>query len=77
VQQKIRALEMREEFVTEPNSLARTLDQARHVGNGQLTGSIRGIDRAEDRRERRERIVGDLRLCIRDARQQRRFAGVR
>ena len=76
VQQKIRALEVREEFVTEPDSLARTLDQARHVGNGQLTGSIRGIDRAEDRRERRERIVGDLRLRIRDAREQRRLAGV-
>jgi hypothetical protein len=63
--------------VTEPDSLARTFDQARHVGNGQLTGSVRGIDRAEDRRERRERIVGDLRLRIRDACEQRRLAGVR
>ena len=35
------------------------------------------VDRAEHRREGRERVVGDLRLRVRDPGQQRRLARVR
>ena len=39
--------------------------------------AVRRLDRAEHRRQRRERVVGDLRLRVREAAQQRRLAGVR
>ena len=76
VQQEPRALEMREELVAEADALARAFDQSRHVGDDELP-TVRRLDRAEHRRERRERIVGDLRPRVRDARQQRRLARVR
>ena len=38
LKKKVYAFEVREEFVTEPDSLARTLDQSRHVGNGLVGG---------------------------------------
>src|SRR5205807_6539546 len=37
VQQQVRTLEVGEKLVPEPGSLARALDQARHVGNGELS----------------------------------------
>ena len=39
--------------------------------------AVRRLDRAEHGRERRERVVRDLRLRVRDAAQKRRLAGVR
>ena len=36
VEQRARTLEVREELVAEADALARTLDQARHVGDDQL-----------------------------------------
>ena len=39
--------------------------------------AVRRLDRAEHRRERRERVVGDLRLRVREPAQQRRLARVR
>ena len=71
-----RALEMREELVAEPDALARALDQPGHVGDDELP-PVGGLDRPEHRRERRERILGDLRPRVRDPRQERRLAGVR
>ena len=70
------ALEVREELVTETDALARALDQPRDVGDDQLT-TVRGLDRSEHRRERRERVLGDLRPRVRESRQERRLAGVR
>ena len=76
VEQEPRPLEVGEELVPEPDPLARALDQPRHVGDGQLA-AVRAVDRPEHRRQRRERIVGDLRLRVRDPAQERRLAGVR
>ena len=70
------ALEVREELVPETDALARALDQPGHVGDDELP-AVRSLDGAEHRRERRERIVGDLRPRVREPRDQRRLAGVR
>ena len=76
VQEQPRALEMGEELVPEPDPLARALDQAGDVRDGEL-GAVRRLDRAEHGRERRERVVRDLRLRVRDAAEERGLAGVR
>ena len=76
VDEQPRALEVREELVAEADALARAFDQPRHVGDGDLP-AVRRLDRPEHRRERRERVVRDLRLRVRDASQQRRLARVR
>ena len=55
---------------------ARAFDQPGDVCDDELA-AIRGLDRAEHRRERRERILGDLRPRVRDPCQERRLAGVR
>ena len=75
VDEQARAFEMGEELVAEPDAFARTLDQARHVGDGELS-PVRSVDRPEHRRERRERVLRNLRLRVRDPPQQRRLAGV-
>ena len=62
--------------MSEPDALARTLDQAGDVGDDELA-AVGGFDRAEHRRERRERILRDFRPRVRDPRQQRRLACVR
>ena len=59
----------------EPHALARAFDQPGDVGDGELP-SLRRIDRAEHRGDRRERVVRDLRLRVRDAAKQRRLARV-
>ena len=71
-----RALEVSEELVAEPDALARALDQPGHVGDDELA-PVRGLHRPEHRRERRERVFGDLRPGVRDSRQERRLARVR
>ena len=76
VDEHARPLQMREELVSEPRALARALDQARDVGDGQLP-AVRRVDGAEDRRDRRERVLRDLRLRVRDPPQERRLARVR
>ena len=70
------ALEVREERVAEPDAVGGALEQPRDVGDGELPQVVE-LDRAELRRERRERVVGDLGRGVRDAPQQRRLAGVR
>ena len=74
--QRARTLEVREELVPEPDSLARALDQTGHVGDDELA-AVGRLEGAEYRLQRRERIVGDLRLRVRDAGEERRLAGVR
>ena len=76
VQQEPGPLEVGQELVAEPDALARALDQARHVGDRQLA-TVGAVDRAEHRCQRRERVVGDLRLRVRDPAQERGLAGVR
>ena len=76
MQQQPRALEVREELVAEPDPLARAFDQAGDVRDRELA-AVRRLDRAEHGRERRERVVGDLRRRVREPAQQRRLAGVR
>ena len=68
-------LDVGEELVAESGALGGPLDQAGDVGQDQLPLAV--VDRAEDRLERRERIVGHLRRGPRDSREQRRLAGVR
>ena len=57
--QQARALQMSEELVAEADSLVGSLEQAGDVGHRELS-AVRGIDGAEDRRERRWRTVGPL-----------------
>ena len=51
--------------MTESDAFARALDQPGNVLDDELA-AVRRVDRAEDRRERGERVVGDLRLRVRD-----------
>ena len=76
VDEQPRPLEVREELVAEARLPGGALDQAGNVRDGQLP-AVRRVDRPEHRLERRERVVGDLRLRIRDPPQERRLAGVR
>ena len=69
------ALDMGEELVPEPDPRRRALDQPGDVGEHELALAI--VDRPQDRLQRGERVVGDLRRRPRQARQQRRLAGVR
>jgi hypothetical protein len=69
-------LEVCEELVPEAGAFRGAFDQARDVGDRQLA-VLRPVDHAEDRLERRERIVRDSRLRVRDPAEQRRFARVR
>ena len=75
VHEQSRALDVGEEVVPEAGALARALDQSGDVGEHEL--AVVGVDRAEHRLERRERVVGDLRRRARQAGQQRGLAGVR
>ena len=54
----------------------RAFDEARHVGHDEAAVVAQGHD-AQVRRQRRERVVGDLRPRGRDARDERGLAGVR
>ena len=76
VHERVGALEVRQERVPEPDAVGGALEQAGDVGDGELPQVVQ-LDRAELGRERRERVVGDLRRRVRDAAQERRLAGVR
>ena len=69
------ALDVGEELVTEPGPLGRPFDQPGDVGDHRL--AVLALDRPQHRRERRERVVGDLRRRPRQPAQQRGLAGVR
>ena len=51
--------------MTEADALAGALDQTGDVRDRELP-AVRGVHRAEHRLERRERVIGDLRLRVRD-----------
>ncbi len=76
VHEQPRPLEMGQELVAEAGSLRGAFDQPRHVRDRELP-LVRAVDDAEDGLERRERVVGDLRLRVRDAPEQRGLARVR
>ena len=76
VDEQPRALEVGEELVTEAGAVGRALDEPRDVGDGELA-LLRPVHDAEHGLERRERVVGDLRLRVRDAAKERRLARVR
>ncbi len=61
--------------MTEALALARARDQAGHVGDGEDVA--RGLHDAEVRHQRRERVVGDLRLGRAHRRDQRALARAR
>ena len=61
----------------ESGAAVRALDQTGDVGDDQRAPVVVGRDDAEVRDERRERVVGDLRLGRRDRGDQRGLAGVR
>ena len=73
--QRTAALDMAEETVADPRTLVRALDQPRNVGEHELRALV--ADDAEVRMQRREGIVGDLRLRRGDARKQRGLPGIR
>src|SRR4051794_29803707 len=75
VDEQPRALDVGEEVVAETGAGAGALDQPRDVGDHEL--AVVGVECAEDRLQRGERVGGDLRLSAREAREQRRLAGVR
>ena len=76
VHENLRALEVSEELVAEAGAVGRSLDEPWHVCDGELP-LLRSVDHPEDRLEGRERVVGDLRLRVRDPPQERGLAGIR
>ena len=75
VDQHLGALEVAEELMAEAEAAMRALDQSGHVGDDEAA-IVAQADHAEIRRQRGERVVGDLRPRRRDARDERRLAGV-
>jgi hypothetical protein len=76
VDEESSSLEMGEELVAQACAVSGALDEPRDVGDRELPCGW-PVDHAEDRLERRERIVRHLRLRVRDAAQKRRLARVR
>src|SRR5262245_25840005 len=70
------SLEMTQELVAESEAAMSALDEPGHVSNDEAAIVTEAHD-AKIRRQRRERIVSDLRPRRRDARDKRRLAGVR
>ena len=75
MQQRGAALDVAEELEAEALALARALDEAGHVGD-RVAGLPR-LDDAEVRVQRRERVVGDLRLRGAQRGDEARLAGAR
>ena len=76
MQEKSGALQVGEKLVTETDPFACALDQPGHVGDRELA-TIGRVDGAEHGGHRRERIIGDFRLGVRDPAQKRGLTGVR
>ena len=74
MQDRAAALDMAEEAVAEAVALVRAFDQAGNVGEHEI--ALVDLHHAEAGMQRRERIVGDLRLGGGDGGEQGRFAGV-
>ena len=74
MQQNLAALDMAEKTVAEPGAFMRAFDEAGNVGEDEFA-PVAGDD-AKPWHERREGIVGDLRLGGGDRGEKGRFAGV-
>ncbi len=74
VNEQARALDVREEVMSQAGPLAGALDQARDVRHDEL--AILAFEDAEHRREGREGVARHLRRGTREARQQRGLAGI-
>jgi hypothetical protein len=70
------ALDVAEELIAEAVAFVRAFDEAGDVSDDEGLAVV-GADDAEVRDERREGVVGDLRLRGTDDGDQRRLAGVR
>src|SRR5689334_19547769 len=70
------ALDVAQELIAETMSFVRAFDESRNVGDDERFVVIRA-DHTEVRDERRERVIGDLRLRCADDRDERRLARVR
>ena len=72
------ALDVAQKLHSQSRAEMRALDQARHVGHDErlLVRLLAHRHHAQVRLERREWIIGNLRPSGRDARNQRRLAGV-
>ena len=68
-------LQVPQERKPKPTALARALDQPRHIGDHEAR--VPGFGNAEVRRQRCERIVGNLRPSSRQPRDQRGLSGIR
>ncbi len=75
VDQHPAALDVGEKLVAEAHAGGGALDQAGDVGQHELALAV--VDRAEDRLERRERVIGDLRSGAGEPGEERGLAGVR
>ena len=76
VHEQLRARQVAQEAGAEPGAVRSPGDQARDVGDDEALALLEAHD-AQVRRERREGVVGDLRLGRGDRRDQRALAGVR
>ena len=76
VDQHLCPLDVAQKLIAKAGTRMRALDQARHIRDHEAAIVAQRHD-AEVRRQRGERIIGDLRSRGRDARDERRFAGVR
>src|SRR5437899_8015893 len=74
MQENAAALDVAEETVAESRAFMRTLDQARNIGEDELAAV--DLDHAELGMQRRERVVGDLRLGRAHRREEGRLARV-
>ena len=75
VHEHLRPLEVPQELVPEAVAAVRAFDQPGHVGDDEAA-VVAQADDAQVRRQRRERVVGDLRPRRRDARDERGLARV-
>ncbi len=74
MQKHAAALDMAEEMIAEAEAFMRALDQPRNIGEHEFA-AVAGDD-AELRMQRREGIIGDLRLGGGDRGEEGRFAGI-
>ena len=70
-----RAFQMAQKPVAEPLPAVRAFDEPGHVGDGEAAVAAQLHD-AQIRRQRGERIIGDLGTCGGDAGDERRLAGI-
>src|SRR3712207_2346193 len=76
VDQHLRAFNVPQELMSEPVSFVGAFDQSRDVRNDEAAFAAQRDD-AKVRRQCREWVISNLRLCCRDPRDERGLAGIR